>query len=137
MKAKFTAPEEKPDVPDELFDKPAPEEAKAKTPDRAALANRRDDAQRAHAAATRVQAIAEIDADVAARTFSTRFTELMSSAPRTDEEVEAAYKLAQEAFSIVEDKARLSEQARTASREALLDYLLAYYGALVAERKTT
>jgi hypothetical protein len=104
--------------------------------DHDALVQARDDAQQAHAAAVQAQTLAEIDAESAMRDFSTRFTEHMTTAPRTMDEIEAAYKLAQDAFDIAEDKADARTAAQFDARKALSDYLDAYHAVLVDERKT-
>lgn len=150
MKAKFTAPEEKPDlgVGDELFDAV---ETPAEIPgimvsklklteddldsisDRFSKVQVRAEAQRTHAAAAQAQTLAEIDADVAARHFSTRFTELMSTALTTDDELNAAYELARIAKDIAEQKAEVRDKAQAATRKALAAYLDAYYAALKPE----
>jgi hypothetical protein len=109
---------------------------KGKAPDHAALVEQRDAAQQALVAAQQAQTLAEIDADSAARDFSTRFTEHMTTAPRTLEQIEAAYKLALDARDIAEEKANMRDLAQAAARTALADYLDAYHAVVVDERKT-
>ncbi len=137
MTNKDTKPKDAPPVvvkpePSVEPDRPA---ARGKAPDQAALVTRRDVAQRAHAAAVQAQTMAEIEADTAMRDFSTRFTEHMTTAPRTMAEIDAAYALAQTALDITEDKAAARTEAQSAVRQALADYLDAYHAVLVNERR--